>query len=325
MATYYQLNYQRKPEHLQWWLPKETPKESPLTKQEREERWGGFAEICAKTQRLISEFSATRRNAFEELVAYPVQASAAANVRFLHGEAGEKEGAEEADRLLTEMTRLHNETIAGGKWRGFMQLEPADNDWKSMRIARWEMPTFAASSSNETSATNAIAVEAENFSRKTDHQDCSWQIVPGLGRTGRGSITLMPFSAPPISVEQAREAAPVLEYDVNFPEPSNFTLRANLIPTHPISGDKLRFAVALDDDAPQLVELAFKDGSADWAQGVLSNTRVASTVLSVPTAGAHTLRVYGIEAGVVIDKFVLFQGEPPRSYLGPAETRVSGK
>jgi hypothetical protein len=75
----------------------------------------------------------------------------------------------------------------------------------------------------------------------------------------------------------------------------------------------------------QLVRLAFNDGSADWAQGVLSNTRVAAAVLSVPTAGAHTLRVYGIEAGVVIDKLVLFKGEPPRGYLGPTETRVSGK
>ena len=195
-----------------------------------------------------------------------------------------------------------------------------------MRIARWEMPRFVPpAETKQAAAPIVVAVEAENFSRKTDRTGSAWQIVPGLGRTGGGSVTLMPFAAPSVSLGQVRGVAPVLEYDLSFPASGDFTLTAYLIPTHPISGDKLRFAVALDDSEPQIVELAFKDGSAEWAQGVLNNTRVAETVLTVQTAGAHTLRVFGLEPGVVIDKLVLSLGEPPRSYLGPVEAQVPVK
>ena len=101
-----------------------------------------------------------------------------------------------------------------------------------------------------------------------------------------------------------------------------YTVFAQLIPTHPITGDTLRLGLALDDGEPQLVELAFKDGSVEWAQGVLDNTRVATTTFSVPTAGTHTLRIYGLEAGVVIDKLVLTRGAlPAPGYLGPPEMR----
>ena len=56
-----------------------------------------------------------------------------------------------------------------------------------------------------------------------------------------------------------------------------------------------------------------KDGSAEWAQGVLNNSVTVATGLSVPTAGRHTLRIYGVDAGVVLDRFVI---EP----AGPAAT-----
>jgi hypothetical protein len=322
MAAYYQLNYQRKPEHLQWWLPKEEPKASPMTKQEREDRWANFAGIGAKTQRLAPKLLTQVRPAFEQLVGYPVYASSLANARFLQGEKGDKQAAEDADQLLIKMTQLINETPVGGKWRGIMQLEPADNDWKSMRIARWEMPKYKAKPDLE-KAEAIISLEAEHFTAKTDRGGTGWAMIPDLGRTGDGSVAVFPTTMSAVPLVRAKADAPCLDYSVHFPKAGEFTLRANLIPAHPLVGGSLRFAVALDDGAPQLVELVFKDGSAEWAQGVLDNMRVATTTLVVPTAGAHTLRLYGLEAGVVIDKLVLYSGTvPPPGYLGPPEIRV---
>ncbi|MFT3866854.1 MAG: glycosyl hydrolase 115 family protein [Nibricoccus sp.] len=327
MTTYYQLNYQRKPEHLQWWLPKETPRASTLTAGEHEERLVKFADISARVQKLTAAISEKDNPSFTELVGYPILASAAANERYLYGEMDNAVKAIDANSRLDLLTRHFNETITSGKWRHFIQLEPADNDWKSMRIARWEMSKFPTAVTDDKGGTTgiALAVEAENFTRKTDRASGGWQVVPGLGRTGAGSLTVMPFAAKPVAIEQAKAAAPAVEYDFTLPAFGAFILRTYLIPTHPTAGDALRFAVALDDGEPQLVELAFKDGSAEWAQGVLDNTRIAQTTLTVPTAGAHTLRVYGLEPGVVIDKFVLFTGEPPRTYLGPPETRMPAK
>jgi hypothetical protein len=51
-------------------------------------------------------------------------------------------------------------------------------------------------------------------------------------------------------------------------------LRLALIPTYPTAGSVARLAVALDDGAPQVVEMRVKDGGTEWAQGVLDNMRV---------------------------------------------------
>ncbi|HEY0724041.1 MAG TPA: hypothetical protein VGD41_08685, partial [Pyrinomonadaceae bacterium] len=42
----------------------------------------------------------------------------------------------------------------------------------------------------------------------------------------------------------------------------------------------------------------------------------------VATAGAHTLKIYMVDAGVVLDKIVIDTGGLKPSYLGPPETRV---
>ena len=173
-------------------------------------------------------------------------------------------------------------------------------------------------------AHGVVSFEAEHFNGSiAGPSGGAWQIIPGLGRTGEGSVAVFPTTAPAVpSSSDAVRNVPRLEYSIWFFTAGEFTLHAHLIPTHPISGEMLRFAVALDDGAPQLVELPFADGSADWAQGVLNNTRVASAKLKVPAPGPHTLKIFGIEAGVVIDKLVIDCGGLKPSYLGPPETRV---
>ena len=71
---------------------------------------------------------------------YPVSGSEIANRRYFLGELGDHDAARAADAELTEATRRFNEEIAGGKWRGMMTLEPADQQFKSMRIYPWQPP-----------------------------------------------------------------------------------------------------------------------------------------------------------------------------------------
>jgi hypothetical protein len=51
-----------------------------------------------------------------------------------------------------------------------------------------------------------------------------------------------------------------------------------------------------------------------------STTGVSSHEVS--TAGLHTLKIYMVDAGVVLDKIVIDAGGLKPSYLGPPETRV---
>ena len=58
-----------------------------------------------------------------------------------------------------------------------------------------------------------------------------------------------------------------------------------------------------------------------WLEDVLNNTMIATAQLNVPSAGTHTLCVYMVDPGVVIDRLVLDMGGLKSSYRGPHETR----
>lgn len=101
--------------------------------------------------------------------------------------------------------------------------------------------------------------------------------------------------------ERLAQDAPRLDYALNVDAPGRYRLDVSLLPTQALSGKDLRFGVSLDDGAPGIVALPVKDGGADWAQGVLNAKRRASTLLNMAKPGPHTLHIYGVDAGVVLD------------------------
>lgn len=304
MADYYALNFARRPEHLQWWLPGRPPRPSPLAREEIDGRLDAFAALRADSDRLATLLPAAQRDAYEELVGYPVRGSALANQRYFFGELGEREPALAADAELRETTRRFNEEVAGGKWRRIMALEPADDDWKSMRIAPWKLPESAKD--DHFKAEKDLIIPADRFlANHPNAAGAGWGKISGLGQPG-DDLTIFPTTAASTDATRLATDAPRLDYAVDFPAAGEFTLTAYLLPTHPIgAGRGLRFAVGLDDAPPQLVVCDVKDGSPEWAQGVLDNYVTVTTRLHVPAAGRHTLRVYGVDAGVVLQQFTL--------------------
>ncbi len=311
MNDYYRLNYQRKPEHLQWYMPKTTPQLSNLTAAESAARLQEFTQLKKRAEQLSQKISATQKDAFFELVGYPVKGAALANIRFLEGERGNSKAAISADTELNQEAELWN-SKAQGKWKHFMAMEPADAQWAKYRIAKWEMPTVPADTKIDTNKRLSFAIEAENFTRKVDSTNAAWELIPNLGRTGKGSVAVFPNTIFKMEASQA----PRLEYDVTFAKAGEFTLQAYLIPTQPLVGAELKFAVAIDDAAPQIVALDVKDGSKEWAQGVLNATRTVNTKISIANPGKHTLKIYGVDAGVVLDKIVIDVDGLPETYLG---------
>ncbi|MET0355310.1 MAG: glycosyl hydrolase 115 family protein, partial [Cellvibrio sp.] len=79
---YYKLNYLRKPEHLQYYLPKESPKRSGMTDSELLERITRADNLIARVKALGAMVPVQKANALFELVEYPALASALAHKRF---------------------------------------------------------------------------------------------------------------------------------------------------------------------------------------------------------------------------------------------------
>jgi hypothetical protein len=353
MDQYYRLNFQRKPEHLQWWPPNESPRPSPFTAGETRQRLEALAQLRARVDRLEATMPDADKDAFYELVAYPVRGTALANERYfsselsaLHAAAGQTDApelarqAEAADARLKEATRVFNEQIAGGKWRRILALEPADDQWRKIRIAPWALPRFApvpkaavnpaspparapAGFDGFVETDGVVSIEAEHYTEKVDRRSAGWEVIPGLGRTG-DAVAIFPTTAMSIGPAQLTTEAPRLDYRVYLSTVGEITAVVNLLPTQPIlTGNGLRLTVALDDQSPQLVTTGAEVGSPEWAQSVLNEVLTATVRLRVPVSGRHVLRVYMVDAGVVFDKIVIDCGGLKPSYLGPPETRVA--
>jgi hypothetical protein len=170
-----------------------------------------------------------------------------------------------------------------------------------------------------------VAMEAEHFTRQVDRARAGWQVIPGLGRTG-DSVAVFPTNTPSIEEARLQVEAPVLEYSFYLFKPGRLAVTCYLLPTLPLVGGRgLRYAVGLDDETPQVVSVdaGLAVPSKPWSQNVLNQTTTGLTTLDVTTPGSHVLKIYMVDAGVVLDKIVMDGGGARPSYLGPTETAVS--
>ena len=180
-----------------------------------------------------------------------------------------------------------------------------------------------------------IAIEAEHTSRNTAVNGVSYQTLAGLGRTLSG-VTLSPVLAP----SQAPNVGPVLEYDVyTFTNTSktNVTLYLSTSLNQMGRTRPLKYAIAFDAESPQTVQFVANttglDGAAlpaGWAGAVsdavwgLSSGNSTTTTHDLSKLGKHTLKLWLLEPGVIVQKVVVDLGGVRPSYLGPPESFRAG-
>jgi hypothetical protein len=168
-----------------------------------------------------------------------------------------------------------------------------------------------------------VSMEAEHFTRRADRSEAGWRLIRGLGRTGEGALTVLPPSIP--SVDNPADLAakvPSLEYDMTLIHSGPARVLVTCLPTHrPYPGRGVRYAVALDNEPPQIVNVD-NDGNSAWNVNVLQAAAIGTTQHQVAAPGKHTLKIWMVDPGVVLDKIVLDLGGLKPSYLGPPETRA---
>lgn len=341
MDKYYRLGFQRKPEHLQWYLPTENPRKSDLNEAEISQRLNDYANLRKSAEAIYAKLSPVKKDAFYELVLYPVRSAQLTNERFFAAELATYykehfwvEASSWANRSVVANNEINSETdyfnnkLQGGKWRFIMSPEMGEGQWKSMRSTppNISLADFETLSPNYTKAPNRtikvenkgiISIEAENFTKQNSANGFAWQVIHGLGKTG-DSVTIFPQKAKTFSTD-----APSLEYKFNVSESADFEANFYLIPTQPlVPGNGLRFAVSIDDGTPQTIAVD-KDtevSSPKWSFNILNQTTIGKTKFNL-TKGTHSLKIFAVDTGVILDKIVLHSGELPVSYFGPPETK----
>jgi len=164
-----------------------------------------------------------------------------------------------------------------------------------------------------------IAIEAEHFDRAVALPDRQWLRIPDHGRTlsGMSSASL----APALSSKPEMHLA----YDVHLFKAGAVKVVVTLAPTQNFSpdlngGKGLRYAVSFDDEPPQIVNLNADSSAAAWDRSVEDEAVQQTTVHQLSHPGAHVLKFWAIDPGVVLNKLVIDAGGLQPSYLGPPES-----
>jgi hypothetical protein len=179
-------------------------------------------------------------------------------------------------------------------------------------------------------ANGYVAMEADHYTRAVGSPTVRWQLLPGIGKTGNG-LTPVPTGAGSPAALPAQTpggASPRLEYAITLTAPGPVKVSAVLSPRNnvrPTPG--LRYAVSIDDQTPQIVNVTTATGANDttmnrqWERNTSDNVNVTTTTHTLARAGTHILKFWMVDPTVIVQRLVVDTGGIPYSYLGPPESR----
>ncbi len=161
-----------------------------------------------------------------------------------------------------------------------------------------------------------VSIEAEHFTKKTDIGESRWMKIEDYGHTMSGMRAAGVVDAPPAV---PRKDSPSLEYRMYLFSSGKINVDGVFGPTlNFMRGRGLRYAVSFDDETPQTATLVQADynaqnGNRDWEISVMNNGRVGRTAHTILSPGYHTLKIWMIDPGVVLEKLVVDCRQTPLS------------
>ncbi len=164
-----------------------------------------------------------------------------------------------------------------------------------------------------------VSIDASEFKNRSGNRSANFAVIPGLGLNG-SSIALMPSTAPRQSLLQL----PVyVDYPIYLFSGGDIQVRTILSPTqHLKPGDGLKFAISIDGGTPITVNMHenYAYFTPIWEASVASNRITKSISFAKVSPGPHTIRIYGIDPGVVLQRIIVDAGGLRPSYLGPPDS-----
>lgn len=312
------------------------------------------------------EIPAELADAYEQLVYYPVTASANVVALYIYSaynkyyaEKGDARAngfaalVEEAIQKDKELMHHYNEVMSGGKWNKMMsQPHLGYVSWNAENCAPptpiilsgvscpysrevlieelMEAPVTPTEGYTvlqaDTFTENVPVVVREQTGNEERIFSAQFKVIPNYGRSDASAKVY------PITMEPAKhyeetgsvEGLPYLEYDFTVDRADEYTICVYLAPSNHLDGDKveLRYGVRVDNQEAVVLNALPKGYIAgdcfewQWSRAVALNVHKKESKLFLE-AGAHKLRFYGVDAGLVLQKIVIYRGELPESYLGP--------
>lgn len=178
---------------------------------------------------------------------------------------------------------------------------------KKIRLPKLDPSTYVESDGH-------ISIEADSHKKAVPDKDGRWMRIQDIGRTGNG-IT---YRTKAIPKEQPDRSSAHLEYNLYTIDSGATKVMLYCSPTLPFNESSgLRYAISFDNEAPQVVNLHADNSDRAWAQSVSDNIRISTSTHTLLKAGHHTLKIWPLDNGIVLQKIVIDWGGVRKSYLGP--------
>src|SRR6266508_1890810 len=168
-------------------------------------------------------------------------------------------------------------------------------------------------------ANGYVSMEADHFTSAVGSGSVSWKRLPDIGRTGAG---MEPF---PVTASSQTPGgnSPRLEYRMSLSTTGPVKVWACLSPRNNVlPTDGLKYAVSIDGEAPQIVNVTKATGADDtsmnrqWERNTSDNVNRTATTHVIAQPGAHVLKFWMVDPTVVLQSLVVDTGGVAQSYLG---------
>ncbi len=274
MSQYYRLAYIRKPEFMGGTRTEESDRtywaqHHPIegwTRGDAEFRLRAYRQLSDRVEQLAAKVEADRRDAFFQLVKYPVQASAQMNIKFL---AATKHESDMAYDSIVSLTRIYN---SNPRWTGILDMHPR----RLTVFNRVEEPL-------------AYPDRPLQYKQSIDLGKIHGHHLDGLG-----------YNADAMSLPQGEAISIDLHHKTTT---DTLHIELHLLPSHPIDGPTVAVEVGIDSRESLTLEYQTYDRSEEWKQNVLRNQAIRIATLPLPDSRRnHKIRIKALTPGVVIDE-----------------------
>ena len=350
MLEYNDLAFERRPEFMGWSQTEPTTKVSMTAynhlawRDEAQRRIDRYSKLEQQANELFASTTAMQKDAFFQLVYYPLVCASHINKKFLHRDKAimmAKTNPAEAEKFRTfslaaheailKETYMYNTQLAGGKWNGMMSASPRSLPvFNKPDFPDTTVNTFAPPASDQISSKQVakpkgykgaevkdgfLSIPAGKYSRKVDQGQRKWDIQDLPSHSGRPLISMPLNQALIHDLEVEKQQLPFAEYEFFAGQGGSPTVSVFTLPTHPLTNEyKLRYAISIDEGPLKVVDFSTFGRSEEWKQHVLSNRAARSVKAGDLKAGKHKLRIYAIDPAVVLDYIEISYGNTLHHY-----------
>jgi len=166
-----------------------------------------------------------------------------------------------------------------------------------------------------------IVITPSHYHRKHEDDKIKFIQMQDFGIAGSCMVSLPP-TAP--AYETFNYTQPCLEYDFYTHQTGKYEIITITLPTFPSNKQTgTKFGISVDNETPQYGEAGTpEEWKGKWAHNVLRNASINRTIHTIDKPGKHTLKLWVIDPGIVLQKIMIDFGGLKFSYTGPKETKL---